>query len=233
MNTIFLELETFFSSPASSSSLQREEIKNKEEHNWPRLAWPSWPTTDDADVRVSLLTATANFSTADSSTTDGVKSDLPISKSVRTHSADDISNDVATYMSFDVVNINPSFLVLDHQYTKNSLKVSTYVASTVDLDTTNRYVLPDRSNHRKLPNQYSPKAYAKQSRYPITNYVSIHWLSEPLNAFVQNVSSAHISSNAHATLIDSNWTQVTKDDMLAFEEKHKWTLVQLSEGKKT
>lgn len=49
MNLItFLEMETFFISSTSNSSLQGK-MKDKEQ-NWLRLAWPSWSNTDIANV---------------------------------------------------------------------------------------------------------------------------------------------------------------------------------------
>lgn len=121
-----------------------------------------------------------------------------------TLSANDNPDDATLDIFLDVVDIISSFLVLDHQSLKNIPKASTSIVLTIDLDTTSRYMLPNRSNHSKSPNRYSPKTCEKQFKYLITNYVSTYRLSKTLETSVYNTSLVDISSNMQAALMDPN-----------------------------
>ncbi|CAL9000344.1 unnamed protein product [Prunus brigantina] len=68
-------------------------------------------------------------------------------------------------------------------------------------DKTIGYQLPFRQNRGKPPNRYSPDI-GKTSRYPIANHVSTEKLSEPLNAFVHQLSAIHIPTKVSEALKD-------------------------------
>lgn len=115
----------------------------------------------------------------------------------------------------------------------HEVSVSPTPLSIADLDTTSRFVLPDRSNRGKPPVRYSPEVHGKQSKYPIAHYVSTHRLSNPLEALTYNVLTASIPDSVHTAFMDPNWTQAIKDEMSALQKNKTWTLVSLPEGKKT
>ncbi|CAL2259698.1 unnamed protein product [Prunus armeniaca] len=64
-----------------------------------------------------------------------------------------------------------------------------------------------RQNRGKPPNRYSPNI-GKTSKYPIANHVSTEKLSEPLKAFVHQLSDIHIPTKVSEALKDPKWVQV-------------------------
>ena len=68
-------------------------------------------------------------------------------------------------------------------------------------DKTIGYQLPFRQNRGKPPNRYSPDI-GKTSKYPIANHVSTEKLSEPLKAFVHQLSAIHIPTKVFEALKD-------------------------------
>ena len=80
----------------------------------------------------------------------------------------------------NVADITPFFLVPNCSSPANILEIgtSTKFLPSTNLNTTARYVLPDKSNLGKLPNKYSPKINVKRSKYFIANYMPTHKLSK-------------------------------------------------------
>ena len=232
MDVTFLESETYFSS-ASNSSLQRE-IRDIEEKNWSGLAWPYYPTADatngDADGAADDENTDATNGDADGGTecpTDSVSGASPAADGA----ADNETADATVRDADGGADMIPSFSVPDCMTPENVPEVST--PTDPILDTIARYVLPDRSNWGKLPTRYSLESHAKRSKYPIANYMSTHRLFEPLEIFVNNVSTADIPKDVHAAFKDPNWTQAIKDEMSALQKNDTWQLVSLPDGKKT
>ncbi|CAL2255457.1 unnamed protein product [Prunus armeniaca] len=89
-----------------------------------------------------------------------------------------------------------------------------------------------RQNRGKPPNRYSPDI-SKTSKYPIANHVSIEKLSEPLKAFVHQLSTIHIPTKVSKALKDPKWVQAIKEEMKALEKNQTWTLETIPRGKKT
>jgi hypothetical protein len=90
-----------------------------------------------------------------------------------------------------------------------------------------------RHNGGKPLNRYSPDIGGRSSKYPIANYVSTESLSEPLKAFVHELSSCLVPTNIHEALTNPKWTQDVKEELEALQKNGTWTLVPLPKGKKT
>ncbi|CAL8168924.1 unnamed protein product [Prunus armeniaca] len=99
-------------------------------------------------------------------------------------------------------------------------------------DKTIGYQLPFRKNRGKPPNRYSPDI-GKTSKYPIANHVSTEKPSEPLKAFVHQLSAIHIPTKVSEALKDPKWVQAIKEEMKALEKNQTWTLETIPRGKKT
>ncbi|VVA28366.1 PREDICTED: Retrovirus-related Pol poly from transposon, partial [Prunus dulcis] len=87
-------------------------------------------------------------------------------------------------------------------------------------------------NRGKPPNRYSPDI-GKTSKYPIANHVSTEKLSEPLKAFVHQLSAIHIPTKVSEALKDPKWVQAIKEEMKALEKNQTWTLETIPREKKT
>ncbi|XP_008224463.1 PREDICTED: polyubiquitin 11-like [Prunus mume] len=79
-------------------------------------------------------------------------------------------------------------------------------------------------------NRYSPNI-GKTSKYPIVNHVSTKKLSEPLKAFVHQLSAIYIPTKVVEALKDPKWVQAIKEEMKDFEKNHTWTLKSFPQGK--
>jgi hypothetical protein len=101
-----------------------------------------------------------------------------------------------------------------------------------DTDVHVGYTLPFRHNHGKPLNRYSPDIGDRSSKYSIANYVSTKRLSEPIKAFVHELSSCSIPTNVHEPLTNPKRTQAVKEEMEALQKNETWTLVPLPKGKK-
>ncbi|BBG93508.1 ABC-2 type transporter family protein, partial [Prunus dulcis] len=86
-------------------------------------------------------------------------------------------------------------------------------------------------NRGKPPNRYSPDI-GKTSKYPIANHVSTEKLSEPLKAFVHQLSAIHIPTKVSEALKDPKWVQAIKEEMKALEKNQTWTLETIPEEKR-
>ncbi|CAL2226490.1 unnamed protein product [Prunus armeniaca] len=89
-----------------------------------------------------------------------------------------------------------------------------------------------RQNRGKLPNHYSLDI-GKTSKYLIANHVSTEKLSEPLEAFVHQLSAIHIPTKVSEALKYPKWVKAIKDKMKALEKNQTWTLETIPQGKKT
>ncbi|CAL8161763.1 unnamed protein product [Prunus armeniaca] len=123
-------------------------------------------------------------------------------------------------------------IVPTDQSPENILEVTTPTRLVHLEDKTIGYQLPFRQNHGKPPNRYSPDI-GKTSKYPIANHVSTEKLSEPLKAFVHQLSAIHIPTKVSKALKDPKWVQAIKEEMKAFEKNYTWTLETIPRGKNT
>ncbi|CAL8990028.1 unnamed protein product [Prunus brigantina] len=88
----------------------------------------------------------------------------------------------------------------------------------------NSTVPTDQSSENIIepPNCYSPNI-GKTSKYPIANHVSTKSLSEPLKAFVHQLSAVYIRTKVAEALKDPKWVQAIKEEMKALEKNQTWT----------
>ncbi|BBG99537.1 ABC-2 type transporter family protein, partial [Prunus dulcis] len=117
------------------------------------------------------------------------------------------------------------------QSPENILEVTTPTRLVHLDDKTIGYQLPFRQNRGKPPNRYSPDI-GKTSKYPIANHVSTEKLSEPLKAFVHQLSAIHIPTKVSEALKDPKWVQAIKEEMKALEKNQTWTLETIPEEKR-
>jgi hypothetical protein len=85
-----------------------------------------------------------------------------------------------------------------------------------------------------------PITLRKQSRtcqskykYPISNYVSSHRLSDSYIAFANHLSSVSTLDNLQNALGNPKWKSAMVEEMEALQKNSTWDLVELLEGKKT
>jgi hypothetical protein len=85
-----------------------------------------------------------------------------------------------------------------------------------------------------------PIALRRQSRtcqskykYPISNYVSSHRLSDSYIAFANHLSSVSTPDNLQNALGNPKWKSAMIEEMEALQKNSTWDLVELPEGKKT
>lgn len=95
-----------------------------------------------------------------------------------------------------------------------------------------QYHLPPRSNRGHPPIRYEPDLQSKV-KYPISNYVSSHKLSQSYASFICQLSSISIPSNVQEALADPRWTKAIDEEMAALKKNNTWDLVRLPVGKKT
>ncbi|CAL2259462.1 unnamed protein product [Prunus armeniaca] len=114
---------------------------------------------------------------------------------------------------------NPYEAVFDSSHTPidNSEQQDEDPSFTQQYQRTNLLRISLRQNRGKPPNRYSPNI-GKTSKYPIANHVSIEKLSEPLKAFVHQLSVIHIPTKVSEALKDPKWVQAIKEEMKALEK---------------
>ncbi|PRQ43410.1 putative RNA-directed DNA polymerase [Rosa chinensis] len=95
-----------------------------------------------------------------------------------------------------------------------------------------KYQLPHRTTRGKPKAQYEPNLKVK-AKYPITNYVSTHRLSESYASFVFQLSTIVIANKVQEALADPKWTEAMKVEMEALEKNDTWEQVPKPQGKKT
>ena len=81
------------------------------------------------------------------------------------------------------------------------------------------------------PVKYEPVLKAKV-KYPISNYISSHKLSESYASYVCKLSSISIPNILQEALADSHWTIAMADEMKALQRNATWDLVTFPIGKK-
>jgi len=139
-----------------------------------------------------------------------------------------VSPDMSTSPEAETENL-PHSSVPEDPSPENILEVNSLTISSTsnDIDIHVGYTLPFRHNHDKPPNRYFPDIGERCSKYQIANYVSTESLSEPLKAFVHELSSCRVPTNVHEALTNPKWTQAMKEEMEALQKNETWTLVPL------
>jgi hypothetical protein len=88
-----------------------------------------------------------------------------------------------------------------------------------------------RPNKGVKKKQYEPNIKTNV-KYPISNYVSAHKLSESYALTINQLSKVSIPSNVQDALEDPKWKKAMNEEMEALQKTSTWELVVLLEGKK-
>jgi transposase InsO family protein len=223
MDVAFLESETFFPAPTSNSPLQREMCS--QEQNWNSLF-----TLDS--YFDSQQNHDASVESNDNVVENHDASIGPIDNPVEIHEASAESSDnVIEGNNLEDLEEPPSTVPND-QSLENTLEVSSPNNHVNMINTPSGYNLPFRKNRGQPPDRYSPNYEAKRSKYPIANHVSSQRLSDPLKAFVYQLSSDHIPTKIEEALNDPKWVQAIKEEMKSLQDNKTWNLVPLPKEKK-
>ncbi|WKA09914.1 hypothetical protein VitviT2T_027524 [Vitis vinifera] len=91
--------------------------------------------------------------------------------------------------------------------------------------------LPHRHNRGIPKPTYEPELSTKV-KYPMSNYVSNHRLSESNKSFVNQLSTAAIPNSVQEALADPRWKAAMNEEMKSLQKNETWELVECPPGKK-
>ena len=115
------------------------------------------------------------------------------------------------------------------QVTLNPIPIEINEILVLENNETHRYL--QRLNRGIPKKQYEPDPKQK-TKYPISNYISTHRLSESYAYTVNQLSNVFIPSNIQDALADQKWTKAINEEMEALQKNNTWELCQLPIGKK-
>ncbi|RVW18959.1 Retrovirus-related Pol polyprotein from transposon RE1 [Vitis vinifera] len=91
--------------------------------------------------------------------------------------------------------------------------------------------LPHRHNRGIPKPTYEPELSTKV-KYPMSNYVSNHRLSESNKSFVNQLSTIAIPNSVQEALADPRWKAAMNEEMKSLQKNETWELVECPLGKK-
>ncbi|RVW76140.1 Retrovirus-related Pol polyprotein from transposon RE1 [Vitis vinifera] len=91
--------------------------------------------------------------------------------------------------------------------------------------------LPHRHNKGIPKPTYEPELSTKV-KYPMSNYVSNHRLSESNKSFVNQLSTVAIPNSVQEVLADPRWKAAMNEEMKSLQKNETWELVECPPGKK-
>ncbi|RVW66052.1 Retrovirus-related Pol polyprotein from transposon RE1 [Vitis vinifera] len=91
--------------------------------------------------------------------------------------------------------------------------------------------LPHRHNRGIPKPTYEPELSTKV-KYPISNYVSNHRLSESNKSFVNQLSTVAIPNSVQEALVDPRWKAAMNEEMKSLQKNETWELVECPPEKK-
>ncbi|RVW58707.1 Retrovirus-related Pol polyprotein from transposon RE1 [Vitis vinifera] len=91
--------------------------------------------------------------------------------------------------------------------------------------------LPHRHNRGIPKPTYEPELSTKV-KYPMSNYVSNHRLSESNKSFVNQLSTVAIPNSVQEALVDPMWKAAMNEEMKSLQKNETWELVECPPGKK-
>ncbi|WKA06841.1 hypothetical protein VitviT2T_024721 [Vitis vinifera] len=91
--------------------------------------------------------------------------------------------------------------------------------------------LPYRHNRGIPKPTYEPELSTKV-KYPMSNYVSTHRLSESNKSFVNQLSTVFIPNSVQEALADPRWKAAMNEEMKSLQKNETWELVECPPGKK-
>ncbi|PNX87893.1 hypothetical protein L195_g043993, partial [Trifolium pratense] len=204
MDVTFLESETFFPAPISNSPIQREMCS--QEKNWKSLF--TLDSYFDSQQSHDALVESNDKVVGNHDASIG-----PIDNEGEIHEASvESSDNVTGGINLEDLEEPPSTVPND-QSLENTLEVRSSNNHVDMINIPSGYNLPSRKNRGQPPDRYSPDYEAKRSKYPIANHVSSRRLSDPLKAFVYQLSSDHIPTKIEEALKDPKWVQAITEEM--------------------
>ena len=91
--------------------------------------------------------------------------------------------------------------------------------------------LPRRHNKGIPKPTYEPELSTKV-KYPMSNYVFNHHLSESNKSFVNQLSTVAIPNSVQEALADPRWKAAMNEEMKSLQKNETWELVECPPGKK-
>ncbi|RVW91751.1 Retrovirus-related Pol polyprotein from transposon TNT 1-94 [Vitis vinifera] len=91
--------------------------------------------------------------------------------------------------------------------------------------------LPHRHN-RGIPKPTYELELSIKVKYPMSNYVSTHRLSESNKSFVNQLSTVSIPNSVQEALADPRWKATMNEEMKSLQKNETWELVECPPGKK-
>ncbi|RVW83369.1 Retrovirus-related Pol polyprotein from transposon TNT 1-94 [Vitis vinifera] len=91
--------------------------------------------------------------------------------------------------------------------------------------------LPHRHN-RGIPKPTNKPELSTKVKYPMSNYVSNHRLSESNKSFVNQLSTVAIPNSVQEALADPRWKAAMNEKMKSLQKNETWELVECPPGKK-
>lgn len=95
-----------------------------------------------------------------------------------------------------------------------------------------RKQLPPRQT-RGIPRPAYEPELSSRVKYPMSNYVSNHRLSESNKSFVNQLSTVSIPNSVQEALADPRWKAAMNDELKALQNNETWEFVDRPSGKKT
>ncbi|RVW49190.1 Retrovirus-related Pol polyprotein from transposon TNT 1-94 [Vitis vinifera] len=92
--------------------------------------------------------------------------------------------------------------------------------------------LPHRHN-RSIPKPTYVPELSTKVKYPMSNYVSNHRLSESNKSFVNQLSTVAIPNSVQEALADPRWKAAMNEEMKSLQKNETWELVEYPLGKKS
>ncbi|KAK1418159.1 hypothetical protein QVD17_27298 [Tagetes erecta] len=223
MNCDFLETEFFYTSQISG---QREKEYND------TLTWLKWVPSSE-EVNHSNYQEEVNHSTQDESLASEQSEEPTIS--VMDHDPPSPTPEVSTPQTHENILNTKSHIDIS---TNNEIVEEQTVQEIQNepiqdevIQTTEKYVLPPRTNRGIPPKRYSPERQTGSSRYPIANIAKGN-LSKEVKAFANAVYDEQIPNSVEQALKSKNWKNAMETEMGALMRNDTWEKCALPLGKK-
>ena len=214
MNVTFLEQEAYFPRGAFDTSLQGE-IGSKEEE---KLSW---------DEMTILIVSRVEI-------TPPTPSKLPEERELRVYARRNKNKDQNALqdsqtdptLEQDQLATSPENIELE-VILELSSPMDTRIESSVSIDSI------DLVDDLPITLRRQSRTCQLKYKYPISNYVSSHRLSNSYIAFANHFSFVSTPNNLQNALGNPKWKSAMVEEMEALQKNSTWDLVELLEGKKT
>ncbi|XP_071740340.1 uncharacterized protein [Rutidosis leptorrhynchoides] len=104
--------------------------------------------------------------------------------------------------------------------------------NSTSAETTERYVLPQRSNRGVPPKRFSPEKESQRSRYPMANIAQGN-LSNEAQKFNSALYSEEIPTSVDQAMKSEKWKKAIEEEMEALQKSDTWEKCVIPQGKKS